>query len=190
MTTVFDIGEIVQLSGLKSKKALNGATGTIAGDSDYESRGRYTVQIRYPVSAMNEYPAGMSLSPLNLIKLHVCARPGCDKIGANACSKCMKEFYCSGECQETDWKSHKMLCLLIKLLSNTQLPFRDVHFTFNEFVDQNYNKIAKLGKKNEIRLLKHLATFLEHQFGKRIAGERAYERNNGDRLDNWEVEID
>jgi tetratricopeptide (TPR) repeat protein len=38
-------------------------------------------------------------------------------------------------------------------------------------------------------LLGHTAAFAEHQFGKRIAGKANYERNNGDCISAWDVEI-
>jgi tetratricopeptide (TPR) repeat protein len=38
-------------------------------------------------------------------------------------------------------------------------------------------------------LREYTETFAEHQFGKRIVGKRAYERNNGDHMSYWDVEI-
>jgi hypothetical protein len=51
MTAVFSVGEVVQSVGLASKKSLNGAKGTIVGDSDYECRGRFHVFLQSPTVA-------------------------------------------------------------------------------------------------------------------------------------------
>jgi tetratricopeptide (TPR) repeat protein len=69
------------------------------------------------------------------------------------------------------------------------LPFRDVLSAIKEATNQTEAQIATLGSKRHVRLLKHTATFGEHQFGNRIAGESAYKRDNGDCIKNWDVEI-
>jgi hypothetical protein len=69
------------------------------------------------------HPAGMSLKPINLIKVTEYARLGCEKAkaGNKVCSACSKEYYCSIECQNADWKAHKIFCCMIKLMNN--VPF-------------------------------------------------------------------
>jgi hypothetical protein len=62
----------------------------------------------------NFFPHGISLSELNLIKMLKCARPDCSEIGTKACSAYHKEYYCNGVCQKEDWKSHKIMCNLVK----------------------------------------------------------------------------
>jgi hypothetical protein len=40
---------------------------------------------------------------------HVCS--GCQKVGAlQRCSRCKEKYYCSVECQKTDWVNHKVTC--------------------------------------------------------------------------------
>jgi tetratricopeptide (TPR) repeat protein len=41
-----------------------------------------------------------------------------------------------------------------------------------------------------IRILKHLISYAEHQFGDRVVGRNYRERVDGDRIDNWRVEIE
>jgi hypothetical protein len=71
---------VVKLVGLKLNPSHNGAIGTVKKDIDTESRGRYGVQLHSPASAVAAHPAGISMNPLNLIKVTECARPGCNEI--------------------------------------------------------------------------------------------------------------
>jgi len=34
----------------------------------------------------------------------------CGKAGSKKCGKCKQQFYCSSECQQEDWKNHKLNC--------------------------------------------------------------------------------
>ena len=34
----------------------------------------------------------------------------CGNPGTLRCSKCKKVYYCSKECQKSDWKTHKLSC--------------------------------------------------------------------------------
>jgi hypothetical protein len=74
---------------------INGAIGTLMKINDSESRGRYGVQLQGPAAAVAAHPDGISMNPLNLIKVTECARPGCNEIGLKACSAYSKEFCCS-----------------------------------------------------------------------------------------------
>jgi hypothetical protein len=188
MATVFAVGDFVQLVGLLSNPSLNGAIGTVIGDID-ETRGRYAINLKSPAAAVAAHPAGMSLKPLNLMKLVECARPGCDQLGTKGCSACSKEFYCSADCQKTNWKSHKPFCLLIKCMPVALLPLKDVYSTVDEVLKQTEAQVAKIGKDRYIRLLQHAATFTKSQFGKRVKESASYSRDDGDCVDAWNVEI-
>jgi tetratricopeptide (TPR) repeat protein len=48
---------------------------------------------------------------------------------------------------------------------------------------------CSIKKKEEIRILGHLISYAEHQFGDRVLGKAYRERGNGERIDNWRVEI-
>jgi tetratricopeptide (TPR) repeat protein len=190
MATVFVVGDDVQLVGLVSNPSLNGAAGTVIGDSNYLSRGRYAINLKSPAAAVAAHPSGMSLKPINLMKVTECARPGCDQLGTKGCSACSKESYCSAECQKTDWKYHKPFCHLIKHMPVVLMPFRDVYSTVVKVLNQKEPLIAKIGMHRYIRLMQHAATFTKNQFGEHIERTSHYFRENGDSIDAWEVEID
>jgi hypothetical protein len=48
----FALGDLVYLVGLESIPSLNGATGTVRGDGEYKSRGKYCIQMKRPGSAV------------------------------------------------------------------------------------------------------------------------------------------
>jgi hypothetical protein len=51
-------------------------------------------------------------------------------------------------------------------------------------------KILESKKGNECRVLEHLLLFAEHQFVKGVTGKDYHERDDGERISNWEVDID
>jgi hypothetical protein len=111
-----------------------------------------------------------------------CARPGCQKAALNRCSVCLKEPYCSGECQKLDWKVHKLICKTLKKFSNQLEPYSEVYQRIIEIRDSPVNI-------REIRILRHVIPYAEYQFGNRVSGKAYRERENGERIDNWTVEI-
>lgn len=138
---------------------------------------------------MADHSSSISLNPINLMKITVCARPDCDNMGTKDCSACLNESYCSKVCQEEDWKDHKIMCHLIKLMIDVPLPFIDVYLVVQKVLKKAEAQKAKLGRKRCVKLLEHAATFAEQQYGKRITGNRVDENNTGDHVDNWQVEI-
>jgi hypothetical protein len=48
-------------------------------------------------------------------KAHMCANCGNTTGPLSACSQCKQVFYCSKECQKSDWKSHKLNCRKIEV---------------------------------------------------------------------------
>jgi hypothetical protein len=141
------------------------------------------VNLRKPAIAVGAHPSGISLSSSNLIRITGCARPGCNQKGVNACSACLREFYCSADCQKKDWKTHKIFCCSIKLKPETLQSFTDASPVVSQVLNQTEAQVAKLGSQRYIKLLHHTATFSEKQFGKRIAGRASYERDNEDSID-------
>jgi hypothetical protein len=113
-----------------------------------------------------------------------CARPGCLKSGINRCSICLREPYCSGGCQKLDWKAHKPICKTLKKLSFQLQPYREVVQLIEEIRDENFEK-----NELNIRVLKHLILYAEYQFDIRVPEKDYRERENGERIDNWTVEI-
>ena len=73
----------------------------------------------------------------------------------------------------------------MKKLSHQLQPYQDVVRLINEM----NNELPKK-KDLEVRVLKHLIAYAEHQFGDRVPGKSYRERGDGDRMDNWVVEIE
>ena len=114
--------------------------------------------------------------------MSLCARPNCLAKAKNSCSICEREQYCGSNCQKLDWKIHKSMCPILKKLSTQLQPFHEVIRTMDE--------ILKSKKGKDSRVLEHLLSYLEHQFGKKITGIDYRERGDGERISNWEVEIE
>jgi hypothetical protein len=110
-----------------------------------------------------------------------CARPDCSTPSKSSCSVCEREQYCGSNCQKQDWKIHKSMCPLLKQLSTQLQPFHEVIRIKDEIL------ISKKGKDS--RVLEHLISYLEPQFGEKITGIDYRERGNGERISNWEVEV-
>jgi tetratricopeptide (TPR) repeat protein len=116
--------------------------------------------------------------------MSTCASPGCLRGGIHRCSICLRELYCSGECQKGDWKLHKLICKTLKKFSCQLQPYQEVARVIEEIVLERPTRVQL-----EVRLLRHLISFAEHQFGDRVPGKTYRERGDGDRMDNWLVEI-
>jgi hypothetical protein len=109
-----------------------------------------------------------------------CSRPGCLLPGKSSCAVCRREQYCSGSCQKGDWKIHKLICPFLKKLSNKSQPYLEVCRIIYEVLN---------AKSDDIRLLKHLMSYAEEQFGEQVIEIGHRENLNGDRIDNWNVDI-
>lgn len=109
----------------------------------------------------------------------LCARSGCIEIGTKDCAACLKESYCSGECQLEDWKAHRILCKFIKSMPlSPYLSYVNLSLVFQKIRCLSEVQKAKLGKKKYIALLEHTLVFHEHQFGKKEYS--MYRRDNGE----------
>jgi hypothetical protein len=73
------------------------------------------------------------------------------------------------------------MCPILKKLRNKLQPYREV--------TQLIGEILVSTKGNYIRVLEHLLSFAEHQFGKKVTGKHYRGRGDGDRISNWIVEI-
>jgi hypothetical protein len=73
------------------------------------------------------------------------------------------------------------MCPILKELSTQLQPFHEVIRIKDEIL------ITKKGK--DVRVLQHLLSYLEHQFGEKITGIDYRERGNGERISNWEAEV-
>jgi tetratricopeptide (TPR) repeat protein len=108
-----------------------------------------------------------------------CAWPCCLSLATNKCSACHKDRYCSGECQKSDWKEHKLICNTLKTLSNDLQPYHQV-------VDVIKTILQEAGN---VRILEHLLCYAKFQFGQPIADEIHRERVSGESIDNWTVDM-
>mmetsp|Transcript_26520 Transcript_26520/g.25381 ORF Transcript_26520/g.25381 Transcript_26520/m.25381 type:complete len:470 (+) Transcript_26520:206-1615(+) len=107
-----------------------------------------------------------------------CTAPCCNKPARSQCSVCLKEWYCSSECQGVDWKEHRKICKILKRLSNQLQPYNQVAQIIKEILKAPRN----------IRVLNYLLKYAEFQFGNRIPSKAYRQRENGERIDNWIVE--
>jgi hypothetical protein len=74
------------------------------------------------------------------------------------------------------------MCPILRKLTNRLQPYREVTRLIVEI--QN----SKKGK--DVRILRHLLSYAEYQFGKGVPGKHYRERKDGERISNWEVEIE
>jgi tetratricopeptide (TPR) repeat protein len=74
------------------------------------------------------------------------------------------------------------MCPILKQLSSQLQPFDEVIRIKDEVL------ASKKGK--ECRVLEHLLSYLEYQFEEKVAGIDYHERGNGERINNWEVEVE
>jgi hypothetical protein len=56
-------------------------------------------------------------------------------------------------------------------------------------VTQLIDEVLKSKKGIDCRVLEHLLSFAEHQLGKEVTGKNNRERDFGERISNWKVDI-
>jgi hypothetical protein len=74
------------------------------------------------------------------------------------------------------------MCPILKKLTIKLQPYHEVTRLINEVFESK--------KWNDCRVLEHLLSFAEHQFGKGVPGKHYREREDGERISNWKAEID
>jgi hypothetical protein len=104
-----------------------------------------------------------------------CAQPDCSTPSKSSCSVCEREQYCGSNCQKVDWKIHKSMCPILKNLSTKLKPFHEVIRIKDEI------SASKKGK--DCRVLEHLLSYLEYQFGQKVAGIDYRERKSSERIE-------
>jgi hypothetical protein len=77
-----------------------------------------------------------------------------------------------------------LICKTLRKLSLQLQPYQEVARVIKEIGEERPKKVQL-----DIRVLGHLISFAEHQFGDRVPGKAYRERGNGNRIDNWNVEI-
>jgi tetratricopeptide (TPR) repeat protein len=73
----------------------------------------------------------------------------------------------------------------LKKLSHQLQPYHEVLRVIEEIREE----ISKKNKQQTLRVLGYLLSYATHQFGDRIVGKSYRERGNGERIDNWKVEV-
>jgi hypothetical protein len=110
-----------------------------------------------------------------------CARPDCQATANSSCSGCGREQYCGSVCQKLDWKVHKSICPILKKLSSQLQPYNEVVRITEEILASN--------KGNDVRVLEHLMSYADYQFGQQVAGRDYRERLDGKNIANADVDI-
>lgn len=113
--------------------------------------------------------------------MSLCARPNCNLPPKCSCSGCEREKYCGSVCQKLDWKIHKSMCPILKKLSIKLQPFHEVIMIKDEILAST--------KANDCRVLEHVLLYLDYQLGEKVRGIDYRERENGEQIANWEVEV-
>jgi hypothetical protein len=83
-----------------------------------------------------------------------------------------------------DWKAHKPICKTLKKLSHQLQPYRIVVQLTYEILDEEFRQLEL-----NVRVLEHLVSYAEYQFGNRVPLKNYRERENGEAIYNWTVEI-
>jgi tetratricopeptide (TPR) repeat protein len=73
------------------------------------------------------------------------------------------------------------MCPILKKLAKTLQPYHEVTRLINEIMESK--------KGNDCRIVEHLLSFAEHQFGKEVTGKQYRVREDGERISNWIVDI-
>jgi tetratricopeptide (TPR) repeat protein len=185
MACLLKLDQLVLLNGLQNL-VLNGATGVVIRNQEFDSTGRYSIQLRSPSSIVISFPSPVKIQAKNLVVIQECGRPSCVEIATKKCSACNTETYCSPECQRLDWKIHKSMCVHMKN-PNQLLPFDELLRIIMEHEKQTQR--TNLRETEKIRLMRYYLSFSIFQFGDRVEGKDYRERLNGFRIDNWRAEI-
>jgi tetratricopeptide (TPR) repeat protein len=73
----------------------------------------------------------------------------------------------------------------LKKLSHQLQPYHEVL----RVIEEINAEISKKNKQQKLRVLGYVLSYADYQFGDRILGKSYRERGNGERIDNWSVEI-
>jgi hypothetical protein len=69
------------------------------------------------------------------------------------------------------------MCPILKRLTKILMPYCEVAQVIDE--------VLKSKKGNDCKIVEHLVSFAEHQFGKGVPGKHYREREDGERISNW-----
>jgi tetratricopeptide (TPR) repeat protein len=112
---------------------------------------------------------------------HRCKKENCKSAGKSCCGACQSEWYCSVECQRSDWKAHKITC------GKRLLPVLELQDYVERTVQQARRYEAVGEKVKAIALYEKTLISCEYQFGEHIRGTCYRRRKNGDRIKEWQL---
>jgi MYND finger len=112
---------------------------------------------------------------------HRCKKQNCKGAGTAYCSACQNEWYCSVECQRSDWKVHKITC------GKKILPLQELQVSIRMAADQakRYEEAGENVKAAAV--YEKILISSEYQFGDHIPGTCCRQRRNGDMIEEWKL---
>jgi MYND finger len=112
---------------------------------------------------------------------HRCKKKNCEGAGTAHCSACQNEWYCSVECQRSDWKVHKINC------GKKILPLLELQDSIRMAADQA-KRYEEAGENvNAAAVYEKILISSEYQFGEHIPGTYCRQRRNGDMIEEWKL---
>jgi hypothetical protein len=122
--------------------------------------------------------------------MKMCAGCDCDEERTKACSSCLKEHYCSAERQKREWRSHKIICHLIRQMPDKLVPIKTFYVVLENALNQTEAQKNQEGREKLITLLELTAKFAERQCGKRNIENSLYVRDYDYSMDTRIVDIE
>jgi MYND finger len=94
---------------------------------------------------------------------------------------CQNEWYCSVDCQRSDWKSHKMTC------GKKILPLQELQDSIRMAADQakRYEEAGENVKAAAV--FEKVLISSEYQYGEHIPGTCFRQRKNGEMIKEWKL---
>jgi hypothetical protein len=115
-----------------------------------------------------------------------CGKQCCEGFKLKICSVCLVEGYCSVDCQKADWKTHKVLCFLMKN-ENSLFPYEKICDIVEKLIKlakfkeiENNDEKNKANRNKSIKILEYGILFAKKQFGERTIGslQRSFRFNS------------
>lgn len=104
-----------------------------------------------------------------------CQLYGCCNLGSKYCGACRESCYCSSKCQRGDWKLHKTWCntMPTKLIPASEV--HDIRLKINGILTKQCDDGSFLKRGP---LLEKFLSFLEFQYGTKVAGKSYWIRDD------------
>lgn len=121
-----------------------------------------------------------------IVNMSKCGKQCCEGFKLKICSVCLVEGYCSVDCQKADWKTHKVLCFLMKN-ENSLFPYEKICDIVEKLIKlakfkeiENNDEKNKANRNKSIKILEYGILFAKKQFGERTIGslQRSFRFNS------------